>query len=80
MQSTQSNEYYTDKGNYAVMTRTTVVNHGQLAEIAVRFCRRREVLARSSDTSAIDNCEIAETMLGWTYDLPPVRIETEADC
>ena len=80
MKLTHSKEYYTDKGDYAVVTRATVVDHAQLAEIAVRFCRRYEVVVRSSNQPAPGNCEVAETMLGWAYDLPPVRIEAESGC
>ncbi len=79
MQTTQSNEQYTDKGNYAVMTRTTVLKHAQLARIADHLCRNAEDLVSSMSPPSIDNCRIAGTMLGWAYNLAPLRIGTKFD-
>ncbi len=79
MQTTQSNEVYTDKGHYAVMTRTTVLKYAQLARIADQLCRNAEDLVFSTDPISIDNSRIAGTMLGWAYNLAPLRIGTKFD-
>jgi len=79
MQEIQQSEHYTDKGLYAVMTRTKVVNYAQLVRIAGHLCRNAEDLAASTDPPCVDNCCIAGMMLGWAYNLPPLRIGTGFD-
>ncbi len=79
MQTTQSNEVYTDKGHYAVMTRTTVLKYAQLARIADHLCRNAEDLVSSMNPPSIDSRRIAGTMLGWAYSLAPLRIGTKFD-
>ncbi len=79
MQTTQSNEQYTDKGHYAVMTRTTVLKYAQLVRISDHLCRNAEDLVSSINPSSIDNRRIAGTMLGWAYSLVPLRIGTKFD-
>jgi hypothetical protein len=79
MQTTQSNELYTDQGRYAVMTRTRVLKYAQLARIADHLCRNAEDLVSTTNPPSIDNCRIAGTMLGWAYNLAPLRIETKFD-
>ncbi|MGO9432994.1 MAG: hypothetical protein ACLPH3_14625 [Terracidiphilus sp.] len=79
MQTTQSNELYTDKGNYAVMTRTKVLKYAQLARIADQLCRNAEDLVSSMNPPSIDNRRIAGTMVGWAYNLAPMRIGTRFD-
>ena len=79
MQTLQSNEHYTDKGHYAVMTRTTVLKYAKLARIADHLCRNAEELVLSGNPPTIDNCRIAGTMLRWAHNLVPLRIETRFD-
>jgi hypothetical protein len=79
MQTIQWSEHYTDKGHYAVMTRTTVLKDAQLARIADNLRRNAEDLVSSTNPSTIDNRRIAGTMLGWAFSLDPVRIGTEFD-
>ena len=79
MRTTQSNEQYTDKEYFAVMTRTKVVKHAQVARIADHLCRNAEELVSSTNQPTIDNCRIAGTMLGLAYNLAPLRIGTKFD-
>ena len=79
MQTLHSNEHYTDKGDYAVMTRTTVLTYAKLARIAGHLCRNAEDLVLSTDPPTLDNCRIAGRMLGWAYNLVPVRIGARFD-
>jgi hypothetical protein len=79
MQTIQGNEYYTDKGHYAVMTRTTVLKYAKLARIADHLCRNAEELVFTTNPPTIDNCRIAGSMLGWAYSLVPLRIVTRFD-
>jgi hypothetical protein len=79
MQTTQSNELYTDQGRYAVMTRTRVLKYAQLARIADHLCRNAEDLVSTTNPPSIDNSRIAGTMVGWAYDLAPMRIGTKFD-
>jgi hypothetical protein len=67
-------EQYTDKGDFAVMTRMTVL---KLNSIAGHLCRNAEDLVSSTEPPTIDNSRIAATMLGWAYSLAPLRIETK---
>ena len=79
MQTIQSSELYTDKGQYAVMTRTKVLEYAQLARIAGHLCRNAEDLVFSTNPPSIDNSRIAGTMLGWAYNVAPLRIGTRFD-
>ncbi|MGO9337293.1 MAG: hypothetical protein ACLPY1_07290 [Terracidiphilus sp.] len=75
----QRSEHYTDRGHYAVMTRTTVLKEAKLSRIADHLCRNAEDLVFSTNPRAIDNRCIAATMLGWAYNLAPLRIGTRFD-
>ena len=79
MRDIQSSEHYTDKQNFAAMTRTKVVNYAQLVRIADHLCRNAEDLATSTDAPCFDNLRIAGMMLGWAYNLAPLRIGTRFD-
>jgi hypothetical protein len=79
MQSLKRSEHYTDRGHYAVMTRTTIVQNAQLTSIADHLRRKAEDLAFSTNPTAIDNCRIAGVMFGWTFNLPPVRLSAKVD-
>ena len=79
MQDIQPSEHYTDKGNFAVMTRTKVVEYAQLVRIAGHLCRNAEDLVASTDAPCADNCRIAGAMLGLAYNLAPLRIGTRFD-
>ena len=79
MQTIHPTEHYTDKGDFAVVTRTTVVNYAQLASIAGHLCRNAEDLVSSTDPLNIDNCRIAGTMVGWAFSLAPLRIGARFD-
>lgn len=79
IQTLQRNEHYTDRGHYAVMTRTTVVNHAQLTRIADHLRRNADDLALSTNPPTFDNCRIAGAMLGWACNIAPVNIGTKFD-
>ena len=79
MQSLQCSEHYTDKGQYAVMTRTRILNHAQLTRIADHLCRNAEELLFSTDQPTIDDCRTAGMILGLAYNLVPMRIGTTFD-
>jgi hypothetical protein len=79
MQTLERNEHYTDKGNYAVMTRTSVIKYAQLARIADHICRNTEDLAAASDRDCGDSYSIDGTMLGGTYELVPLRVQASFD-
>jgi hypothetical protein len=74
MQTLQRSEHYTDKGCYAVMTRTAVLKDAQLARIADHLRRNAEDLADSSNLPTIDDCRIAGAMLGWAFTIAPICI------
>jgi hypothetical protein len=74
MQTIHPTEHYTDRGDFAVMTRTTVVTDAQAASIVGPRCRKPEDHVSSTDPFGIDNCRITRTMLGWTFSLAPLRI------
>ena len=74
-----SSERYTDRGHYAVMTRTTVLRDAQLARIADHLRRNADELADSSNQPTIDDCRIAGAMLGWASTIAPIRIVVEFD-
>ncbi len=79
MQTIQRIERYTDKGHYAVMTRTTVLKDAQLARIADHLRRNAEDVVFSTNPPTIDNCRIAGAMVGWAFNLVPLRIGTKFD-
>jgi hypothetical protein len=79
MQSIHHSERYTDRGDYAVMTRTTILNNAQLARIADHLRRNAEDLAFSSDPPAEHDCRIAGVIVGWAVNLAPVRIDAKVD-
>ena len=76
IQLIHNSEQYTDKGDFATMTRTTVL---KLDSIAGHLCRNAEELVSSADPSTINDRRIAGTMLGWAYSLAPLRIGTRFD-
>ena len=71
VQLIQNSERYTDKGQFAAMTRTTVL---KLDRIAGHLCRNAEDLASQAGSSGFEERRIAATMLGWAYSLAPLRI------
>ena len=79
MQDILSREYYTDREDYAVMTRTKVVKDVQLFKIAGHLCRNAEEIASSTNPPSVDNCRIAGMMLGYAHSLAPLRIQTKFD-
>ncbi len=79
MQTLHLNEHYTDRGHYAVMTRTAVLKDAQLARIADHLRRNAEDLADSSSSPTIDDCRIAGAMLGWAFTIAPIRIVVKFD-
>ena len=79
MQVSQRTEQYTDKGQYTVMTRTTVLREAKLARIADHLRRNADDLAFSTDPPTIDNCRIAGMMLGWACNVAPLHIGTGFD-
>ena len=74
MQSIQHSEQYTDRGDYAVMTRTSVLKDAQLARIADHLRRNAEDLVSSSNPPTVHDCRIAGAMLGFSFNLAPVQI------
>ena len=80
MQSIQySDEHYTPRKHFAVMTRTTVLSDARLARIADHLRRNAEEVALSSDPPTVHDCRIAGAMLGWAFDLAPLRIAARFD-
>jgi len=79
MRGIQISEHYTDIGDFAVMTRTSVLKYSQLARIAGHLCRNAEELVSSTDTPTNDNLSIAGMMMSWAYTLVPVNIATRFD-
>ena len=76
IQLIHNTEQYTDKGDFAVMTHTTVLKCARPVSIAGHLCRNAEGLS-SADLPTTDNCHISETMSGWACSLAPLRIETK---
>ena len=74
-----SSEQYTDRGHYAVMTRTTVLKDAQLTRIAGHLRRNAEDLVSSSSSPTIHDCRIAGEMVAWAFSIAPLRIESEFD-
>jgi hypothetical protein len=80
MQTLQRGELYTDKGTYAVMTRTAIVsNHAQLRSIADQLRSNAEELAFSTNPPTPENCRIAGAMVGWAFSLAPLCIDSRFD-
>jgi hypothetical protein len=79
MQSIHQTEQYTDRGHFAVMTRTAVLTQARLARIADHLRRNAEDLADSSNCPTIDDCRIAGAMLGWAFTIAPIRIVVKFD-
>jgi hypothetical protein len=79
MDALQRTEHYTDKGHYAVMTRTSVLKDAQLVRIADHLRRNAEDLASSADVPTFENCRIAGAMVTWAFNLAPLRIEAGLD-
>jgi hypothetical protein len=79
MQAIECSERYTNKGHYAVMTRTRILNLKKLTGIAEHFCRNAEVSASTSNPPIPADCRIAGAILGWTLNLAPIRIGTTFD-
>jgi len=79
MQTIPSSELYTDKGHYAVMTRTTVLSYAKLAKIAAHLRCNAEELVSSTNPPNIDNCRIAGEMLGLALSIAPERIGARFD-
>ena len=79
MQTLPRIEHYTDKGCYAVMTRTAVVNYAQLTRVADQLRRDSDDLASSTNPPTLENCRIAGAMVGWAFNLVPRRIQTGFD-
>jgi len=79
MDTLQRNELYTDKGHYAVMTRTSVIKCAQLVRIADHLRRNAEDLASSTDVPTFENCRIAGAMVTWAFSLAPLRMDAGSD-
>jgi len=77
MHDMQPRGYYTDQGDFAPMTRIKAVKDARLFRIAGHLCRIAEDLAFSTTPPSVDNCRIAAMMLGYAYNLAPLRIEIE---
>ncbi len=75
MHDIQLSEHDTERGLYAVMTRTAVLKEAKLAGIADGLSRNAKDLVISTNPPAIDNHCIAATMLGWACNLAPLRIK-----
>jgi hypothetical protein len=75
----QRSELYTDKGQFAVMTRTKVLDYAKLASIAGHLRRNAEDLALFTNPTTVENCRIAGEMLGLALSLAPERIGTRFD-
>lgn len=78
MQSIHQTEQYTDRGHFAVMTRTAIKDV-QLARIADHLRRNAEDLADPSNSPTIEDCRIAGAMLGWAFTIAPIRIVVRFD-
>ena len=80
MKTLQRGELYSDKGSYAVMTRTAVVcNDAQLRSVADQLRRNAEELAFSTNPPTPGNCLIAGAMVGWAFSLAPFCIDSRID-
>ena len=79
MQTIQRSERYTDKGHHAVMTRTTGLKEAHLARIADHLHRNAEDLVASTEIPTLENCRIAGAIVGWAFNLVPLRIQMRFD-
>lgn len=79
MQSLERSEHYTDRGHYAVMTRTNVVKIAELTRVSDHPRRDAEDLAFSTNLPTVEQCRIAGVMLGWTFNLAAVRLGAKVD-
>jgi len=79
MLTLQRSEHYTDKGRYAVMTRTAVLNYAQLTRIADQLRSNADDLVSSTNPPTPQNCQIAGAMLGWAFSISPIRILLKFD-
>jgi hypothetical protein len=70
----ESNEYYTGKDGFAVMTRTKVLSDIELFRIAGHLRSNAEDVVSRTNPPTPDDCHIAQTMLGWSYSLAPLHI------
>lgn len=74
-----SSEQYTDRGHYAVMTRTTVLKEAQLARVADHLRRNAEELASSSNPPTVSDCRIAGAMVTWAFNIAPLCMDSGSD-
>ena len=74
-----STEQYTDRGHFAVMTRTTVLKGAQLARIADHLRRNAEDLVSSSNPPTVSDCRIAGAMVTWAFNIAPSCIDSGSD-
>jgi hypothetical protein len=82
MKNIDYSEHYTDRGHYAVMTRTTVLKDADLAKlarIADHLRSNAEDLVSSSTPPTIHDCRVAGAMLGFAFSLMPVRVGARFD-
>jgi hypothetical protein len=79
MQTLKCNERYTDKGQYAVVTRTKLLDYARMNRIAAHLSSNAEDLAFSTNPPIPENCRIAGVMLGWALNLAPIRIGAKFD-
>ena len=79
METIHHSEHYTDKGSFAVLTRTKVLEYAKLASIAGHLRRNAEDLVFSTNPPTIENCRIAGEMVGWALNLAPERIGVKFD-
>lgn len=75
----QRDEHYTNHEGFAVVTRTKVLTDGRLFRIAGHLRSNADDLMSSTNPPTVDDCRIAQTMLGWAYNLAPVRIVAKFD-
>jgi hypothetical protein len=79
MKILQRNEQYTDRGHFAVMTRTTVVDNAQLTRISDHLRRNAEDVAFSTNPPTFENCRIAGAMVTWAFDIALLRLGAKFD-
>jgi hypothetical protein len=79
MQNLQRTEHCTDKGCYAVMTRTAVVKYAQLTRIADQLRRNADDLVSSTNPPTLESCRIAGAMVSWAFKLVSLRMPTGFD-
>ena len=74
-----SSEQYTDRGHYAVMTRTKVLKGAQPARIADHLRLNSDDLTISTIPPTFANCRIAAAMVTWAFRIEQLRMESELD-